>query len=495
MSPQNPYNSQRPQGATRSQTPYEARYGAPAARPQEPGARQAGPARPQQPGAAPQQPGAGPVPPEAGRGMSEEDFEQLCRQVGETVEQVSRAVGKGLGHAGAALGDVISRATERQRQAQAERDAAAGQAAAVGPAPAPARPTWAERSAQRQMTSAARDAERQQLALIRSRFKPTGGLTATGVVMTASGGIGAAYFTLFAVITAAMPELAADATAWSVGLGVFAVLDALAAGLLIAGIRRLRLAGVARAVQRVFGTRQVCTFAELAAQTQRPEKRIRSGVRRMLRRGLLPQGHVDDEDTCLMVTDDAYRQYRTAQAAWRERELAEARERRAVEEAQAQAGALPPEARAVVEEGEAALVRLRELDAAIDDAAVSAKIVAIEDVVARIVDRVRDEPAAAGGLDRLAGYYLPTTIRLLEAYDGLEEQPVQGENITRSRRDIERTLDTLRAAYEKLLDETFRDVAMDVSSDISVLHAVLAQEGLTEGPFDARPRPGGDARP
>lgn len=35
-------------------------------------------------------------------------------------------------------------------------------------------------------------------------------------------------------------------------------------------------------------------------------------------------------------------------------------------------------------------------------------------------------------------------------------------------------------AFEKLLDSIFEDTAMDVSSDISVLNTVLAQEGLTE---------------
>ena len=519
MGSQSPYNDRFPQGAPRARTPYEARYGAPSTGPQSPGGRpqQPGPG-PQQPGPSRPQPGASaaggtPTTPGAGHPMTEEDFEQLCRQIGETVEQVSRAVGKGLGHAGTALGDAISRAAEKQRQAAAER---AAQASAPQPSGAPGAPAQAGGArpqapgaagsqphagaasigtalAGLHGTLSARAAERQRAALMRTRFKPTGGLTATGVVMTAFGGIGVAYFTLFAVAAIALPALAADAMSRSVGLGVFAVLDALAAVLLVAGIRRLRLAGAARVIQRAFGTRQVRTFAELAAQSQRPEKRIRSGVRRMLRAGLLPQGHIDDEDTCLMVTDDAYRQYRTAQAAWRERELAEARERRAAEEAQAQAGALPPEARAVIEEGEAALARLRELDAVIDDAAVSAKIAAIEDVVARILDRVRDEPATTASLDRLTSYYLPTTVRLLEAYDDLEEQPVQGEHITGSRRQIERTLDTLCAAYEKLLDETFRDVAMDVSADISVLHTVLAQEGLTDNPFDQTTRGSGPA--
>ena len=46
--------------------------------------------------------------------------------------------------------------------------------------------------------------------------------------------------------------------------------------------------------------------------------------------------------------------------------------------------------------------------------------------------------------------------------------------------EIEQTLDTLNEAFEKLLDSLFEDVAWDVSSDISVLHTMLAQEGLVE---------------
>ena len=77
-------------------------------------------------------------------------------------------------------------------------------------------------------------------------------------------------------------------------------------------------------------------------------------------------------------------------------------------------------------------------------------------------------------------YYLPTTIKLLQAYQDLDAQPVQGENIISSKKEIEKTLDTLNRAFEKLLDDLFQETAWDVSTDISVLHTMLAQEGLTE---------------
>ena len=80
-------------------------------------------------------------------------------------------------------------------------------------------------------------------------------------------------------------------------------------------------------------------------------------------------------------------------------------------------------------------------------------------------------------------YYLPMTVKLLKAYEELDRQPVQGDNIMKSKGEIEDTLDTLNIAFEKLLDNLFQDTAWDVSADISVLNTMLAQEGLTDEGF------------
>ena len=77
-------------------------------------------------------------------------------------------------------------------------------------------------------------------------------------------------------------------------------------------------------------------------------------------------------------------------------------------------------------------------------------------------------------------YYLPTTVKLLEAYAQMDAQPVGGENIQTAKKEIEDTLDTLNTAFEKLLDSLFQETAWDISSDISVLNTLLAQEGLKE---------------
>ena len=100
--------------------------------------------------------------------------------------------------------------------------------------------------------------------------------------------------------------------------------------------------------------------------------------------------------------------------------------------------------------------------------------------VRRIFDRVRVKPEVVPDLKKLMDYYLPMTVKLLNAYADMDAQPVQGETIQASKREIEATLDTLNTAFEKLFDELFQDTALDISSDITVLNAMLAREGLKE---------------
>ncbi len=108
----------------------------------------------------------------------------------------------------------------------------------------------------------------------------------------------------------------------------------------------------------------------------------------------------------------------------------------------------------------------------------------MENVIQRIFDRVEAHPEQVSDIRKLMEYYLPMTIKLLNAYEELDRQPVQGNNILNSKKEIEDTLDTLNDAFMMLLDDLFEDTAVDVSSDISVLKTMLAQEGLKKKDFN-----------
>ena len=137
----------------------------------------------------------------------------------------------------------------------------------------------------------------------------------------------------------------------------------------------------------------------------------------------------------------------------------------------------------VLDKGNEFLDKIHRSNDAIPGEEISAKISRMELIVEKIFERAQKHPEIIPDLKKLMNYYLPMTVKLLDAYEEMDQQPVQGENIQASKKEIEDTLDTLNQAFEKLLDSVFQDTAWDVSSDISVLHTLLAQEGLTDDDF------------
>lgn len=335
-----------------------------------------------------------------------------------------------------------------------------------------------------------------QANLVKSRFKSPLGLVVSGAIMAVIGCSAALLLTNF-VVLAAVVELATELSSTDDYIG-FVVMGVVAAGflaLLIFGIRNLLTASSLRSFQRAFGTKEAMLFTDLASSLHMSADQARKRANTLLKRGLIPEGHIDDEKTTLMVTSNAFQQYvalRKSQEALLEQRRADREARAASENARIEREhellkRLSPAERAFLEEGRDYQAQLRKLDELIDDEVVSGRIVAIEDVLQRILARAEEDPRVIEGIGRLNSYYLPTTVKLLTSYDSLEEQPVQGENVSSSRREIEKTLEVLRAAFEKLLDDTYHEMSIDVSTDITVLQSILAREGLVEGPFDMNP--------
>ncbi|MFA9396828.1 MAG: 5-bromo-4-chloroindolyl phosphate hydrolysis protein, partial [Clostridiaceae bacterium] len=68
-------------------------------------------------------------------------------------------------------------------------------------------------------------------------------------------------------------------------------------------------------------------------------------------------------------------------------------------------------------------------------------------------------------------------------YKDLNDQPVEGDNIKSTKKEIEKSIDIINIAFEKLLDDLFEELSLDVSTDISVLKTLFTQEGLTKNDF------------
>ena len=298
-----------------------------------------------------------------------------------------------------------------------------------------------------------------------------------GTFLAATGAVFGLTSVIFLIITLIGSVITAFDVVSGLIIGIFAVAFISFAVMTYVGVDMVRTVGRFRQYVSVLRDREFCDIKEIASVTGRDVRKVLKDVKKMITKGWFCQGHLDEKESCLMVSEHAWNQYTALMEDMKQRK---AEEQAAQKKMQEEYDRLSPEVQKIVQAGDEYVRKIKAANDAIPGEVISAKISRMELLVDRIFDRVEQNPDSVNDMRRMMDYYLPTTMKLLEAYEELDAQPVQGENIISSKKEIEDTIDTLNIAFEKLLDSLFQDTAWDVSSDISVLHTMLAQEGLTE---------------
>ena len=216
-------------------------------------------------------------------------------------------------------------------------------------------------------------------------------------------------------------------------------------------------------------------------------------LQKMIRKKVLPGAHIDDQKTCLMLTDEVYNQYLYVQQQAQQREKEKQKRQEELKKQQQEQAkqdeqlfAENPELAATIRQGREMIEQIRRSNDKIEGEEISAKMDQMETIAKKIFEQVQEHPEKLPDIRRLMNYYLPTTLKLLNVYEEFDSQPVQGENIRSAKQQIEATLDTINVAFENLLDKLFTDEVLDVSSDITVLETMLKQEGLTGSEFEPK---------
>ena len=137
-----------------------------------------------------------------------------------------------------------------------------------------------------------------------------------------------------------------------------------------------------------------------------------------------------------------------------------------------------PDIDALLAERERAVGEMRRLNDSIEDPKLSAQIDRLEAATGRIIDTVAASPGKLPQIRKFMNYYLPTTLKLLNAYDRMDAAGVSGANIDGTKGKIEDMLDTVCVAFSRQLDALYGEEAMDVSAEITVMEQMLSQEGL-----------------
>lgn len=130
-----------------------------------------------------------------------------------------------------------------------------------------------------------------------------------------------------------------------------------------------------------------------------------------------------------------------------------------------------------------AIAEMKRLDDNIADEKISAQIVRLGTLTEKILSQVKADPAKLPQIRKFMNYYVPTTLKLLNAYDRMGAQGVEGENISGTMAKVEQMMGTIVIAFEKQLDSLFGSEALDISTDITVLDNMMAREGLSDDPI------------
>lgn len=238
-------------------------------------------------------------------------------------------------------------------------------------------------------------------------------------------------------------------------------------------------------------------ISDLAKQANHSTKYILRDIKKMLKLGFFPEGHLDENETCLMLDDATYREYlrvekqrksylANQQTAKNSSDNSTDKNDQTTQNSHSQAvnaSTRNSELDAMINEGQDYIRKLHELNDLIPGEVISEKLYRMEDLLKEIFERLEEDPAQMPKLHKLMNYYLPTTIKLLQAYSEFDDVSAPGTDILAAKAEIEKTVDTINEAFTELLNKLFQATVFDVTTDAQVLQTMLAKEGLTKNDF------------
>ena len=248
---------------------------------------------------------------------------------------------------------------------------------------------------------------------------------------------------------------------WGTLLGISMIL-------LFAGVGKVKLAERFRSYRSILKGREFCLISDLSSAAKVSEKRTIRDLKKMLEKKLLPEGYFDEQQSCIILDKSTYQQYLTSRET--------ALRRQAEAEADPQVAAMQQ----AQEEGSRYIWRIREINADLPEEDISLQLDKLADICQKIFSYVEAHPEKISDIRKFMSYYLPTTLKLLEAYRELDRKKIDTAEAVSTKTEIQRALGNIILAFENLYADLMKEDFLDLSADISVLETMLAQEGLME---------------
>ena len=248
-------------------------------------------------------------------------------------------------------------------------------------------------------------------------------------------------------------------------------------GLLLKGINLRKRVKRFKKYVRVIDNNTYISIEDLAKFAKEKERFLIKDLSKMIDSGMFLQGHIDEEKTCFMLNDEVYGDYLNLK---KQQIAKESNKKKLKEEVD---NSSKREVESTIKIGKDYIEQIKTVKNNLYREDIATNLDKLGNISQQILNQVEKNPQKAQEVNKFINHYLPITIKLINSYEELNNQVVQGDNIKNAKSEIEKSIELINKAFENLLDDLFEDVALDISTDISVLKTLFKQEGLSEEDF------------
>ena len=227
----------------------------------------------------------------------------------------------------------------------------------------------------------------------------------------------------------------------------------------------------------IMDRRTYITIKDLSKLTKQKERFLVKDLEKMIDMGMFYQGHIDEEKAHFMLTDEVYNDYLNL----KKQEIEDKKKEQRLEEEIKNLS--DKDVQSTLKVGRDYIKEIKSVKNELYREEISMKLDKLSNVSEEILKQIEKNPKKVEEVNKFINHYLPITLKLINSYEELNAQSLQGENIQKAKIEIEESIDLINKAFENLLDDLFEDIRLDISTDISVLKTLFKQEGLGEEDF------------
>ena len=227
----------------------------------------------------------------------------------------------------------------------------------------------------------------------------------------------------------------------------------------------------------IMDRRTYITIKDLSKLTKQKERFLVKDLEKMIDMGMFYQGHIDEEKAHFMLTDEVYNDYLNL----KRQEIEDKKKEQRLEEEIKNLS--DKDVQSTLKVGRDYIKEIKSVKNELYREEISMKLDKPSNVSEEILKQIEKNPKKVEEVNKFINHYLPITLKLINSYEELNAQSLQGENIQKAKIEIEESIDLINKAFENLLDDLFEDIRLDISTDISVLKTLFKQEGLGEEDF------------